>query len=171
MKKIVIITLSILSLYACKAQEELYIIIDSRDTVNMKYSIDPNNNEKFIGKYTTEYFIYKDDPGRWYGGGVVLKYWPYKDSVLKKWKNIKRLRAKNISVSEWKKLKKKSNTRVVDGLNWVHSTPWDTIYKELHQYYFYGNMYVVDKRFTTQDSVQIRGVDYEDNRAQVCYDE
>ncbi len=171
MKKIVIITTFLTFMISCKAQQELYILLDTRDTVHMKYSINPNNNEKFIGKYTAKYFIYKDDPGKWYGGGVLLKYWPYKDSILRKWKNTKKLRTKNISISEWKKLKKKSNTRVVDGFYWIHSTPWDTIYKELHQYYFYGNMYVVDKKFITKDSIQVRGVDYEDNRAQVCYDE
>ncbi len=169
MKKLVIIILSILSLYACKVPKELYLIIDTRDTVNIKYKSFHYN--KYVNNFGAEYFLFKDDPGKWYGGGVLLKYRPYKDSILKRWKNTKKLRTKNISISEWKKIKKKSNARVVDGFNWIHSTPWDTIYKKLHQYYFYGNMYVVDKKFATKDSIQIRGVRYIDNRAQVCYDE
>ncbi len=169
MKKIVIIILSILFLYACKVQQELYLIIDTRDTVNIKYApYYHDNNDDYINNFTAKYFIYKDDPGKWYGGAILLDYYPYTDSVLKKWKNINKLRTKNISKHAWRKLKRQKKVRIEKGLEWVETTPWDTIYEQLHKYCSKGALYLVDQKFATKDSIQVRGVDYIDNRAQVC---
>ncbi len=168
MKKLVIIILSILFLYACKVQQELYLIIDTRDTVNIKYApYYHDNNDDYVNNFTAQYFIYKDDPGKWYGGAILLEYYPYVDSLIRK-KKLKRLRTEKISIANWRKLQKKKGVKVVNGLEWVKTTPWDTIYKQLHKYCSKGAMYVVDKKFATKDSIQVRGVDYIDNRAQVC---
>lgn len=168
MKKLLVIIGFLFVSYSCRSQE-LYIVIDTRDTVNMWCWVDslPYSDYK-KGEYKVEYFIKRKEIGiQYHGGGVLLNYEPYSDEKLQKWKNIKKLRTKKISVSQWKKLKRKENVRVVDGIEWVHSTPWDSIYRQMYEYYFHrGGMYIVDQKFTTQDSVQIRGVDYIDMKAE-----
>ncbi len=165
MKQLITLMLFLLIGTACKSQE-LYITLDTRDRVNIKYKLYHYNNNKYIDNITAKYFILKDDPGEWYGGTVLLEYYPYTDSILNKCKWIRKLRTKNISKNDWEKLKSKKGVKIVDALEWKLHTPWDTIYKDLHKYFLKNAMYVVDKKFETKDSVQIRGVGYINLEAQ-----
>ncbi len=104
MKKIVIIVSLLIFIISCKAQRELYIVIDTQDTVNMKYRSFHYN--KYVNNFGAEYILFKNDPTEDYGGEISLKYRPYRDSILKRWKNTKRLRTETISTLAWEKLKK-----------------------------------------------------------------
>ncbi len=167
MKNIVTVVSLLIFVISCKAQQELYIVIDTRDTVNIKYEPYIYYDNEYIDNFTAKYLIYKDDPAEDFGGAILLDYYPYTNSVLEKWK-IRKLRTKNISIKDWKKLQRKRRVKVVDGVEWAKNTSWETIYKELDKYFYKGKTYVFDKRFATKDSVQIRGVGYSDIRAQYC---
>ncbi len=168
MKQLITFVLLLFLGISCKTPA-LYITLDSRDTVNIVRKVYKFRKKpvSYCKNYNLDYLILKDDPEKFYGGCIDLQFCPYTKEYLKTltkhtdWGDYK------ISRKEWKHLIKKKNVKVVDGVKWVTKTHWDALYKVLDKY-IHGNIYVVDKRYATKDSVRVMGIMLLDVRAIFC---